>query len=272
MDPPCQPASLSLSVVGLVLLTSHSILCFFFFFHTPCTIYAQHPENCTDIVFSAPPKALAAIGLIDTPNGDSSSAITAHLAALVGILLAHGCHLASSLVLYQLGTHIWADAPWALVSALLHVLSPAGLFLSAPYAESPHALLCFVGWLLLVKSCGAGSRLPQPLARGDALTLLAGVSFGLATWFRTNGLLNGAPFALEVLVTLYRLVEDLGPGSFAAYVRKLAVLGLSGLFVAAGSLVPQFFAYRIYCAGPAARPWCSSFVPSIYGFVQREYW
>lgn len=109
------------------------------------------------------------------------------------------------------------------------------------------------------------------------MTLLAGVSFGLGTVFRTNGLLNGAPFAFEFLATLYHLVEDLEPGSSAAHIRRLAVLGLSGLFVAAGSVVPQFIAYRIYCAGGdgaglEVRPWCLSLVPSIYGFVQREYW
>lgn len=110
----------------------------------------------------------------------------------------------------------------------------------------------------------------------DALTLLAGVSFGLATAFRTNGLLNGAPFAFELLGTLYHLVEDLDQSKTPAYLRRIIVLGVSGLFVAAGSVGPQFWAYRVYCSGAAAglesRPWCSSLAPSIYNFVQRHYW
>lgn len=127
-----------------------------------------------------------------------------------------------------------------------------------------------------MKSCRGGGGAQQIFSR-DVLTLLAGVSFGIATLFRTNGLLNGAPFAFEFLVTLYHLVEDLEPGSSVASLRRLIVLGLSGLFVAAGSVVPQFLAYRIYCtreggAGLDVRPWCSSLVPSIYNFVQREYW
>lgn len=206
-------------------------------------------------------------------NDDGAAA---HLSALVGIVFTTLCHYLSSLVLYQLGLAIWADGPWALVSALLHVLSPAGLFLSAPYAESPCALLSFAGWFLLVSSCAAGRR---PLA-SDALTLLAGASFGLATWFRTNGLLNGAPFAFEALRSVYHLVEDLEPGSTAMHLRRLAVVGVAGVFVAAGTVVPQFLAYRVYClapvgldgAGPPVRPWCFGFVPSIYNFVQREYW
>lgn len=123
-----------------------------------------------------------------------------------------------------------------------------------------------------MKSCRTGSQISS-----DVLTLLAGVSFGIATLFRTNGLLNGAPFAFEFLATLYHLVEDLEPGSFVAHIRRLIVLGLSGLFVAAGSVVPQFLAYRIYCTGDSGagldvRPWCLSLVPSIYNFVQKEYW
>ncbi|KAJ4414315.1 ER membrane glycoprotein subunit of the GPI transamidase complex-like protein [Gnomoniopsis sp. IMI 355080] len=218
-------------------------------------------------------RALTILGLVDAPNSDGAGAATAHLAALVGVIITHGCHFLSSLVLYRLGLHVWADSTWALVSALLHVLSPAGLFLSAPYQESPFSLLSFFGWLLLVESCLDARRL---ISR-DVLTLLAGVSFGLATVFRTNGLLNGAPFAFEFFRTLYHLVEDLEPSSSVTHIRRLAVLGFSGLFVAAGSLVPQFFAYRIYCtgrdgAGPEVRPWCLSFVPSIYNFVQKEYW
>lgn len=206
----------------------------------------------------------------------------AHVLPLLGVAITNACHLLSAFVLYQLGLHVCTDATWALVAALLHLLSPAGLFLLAPYQEGPFALLSFVGWWLLVKSCTVKS--PSSLSR-DALTLLAAVSFGLATLFRSNGLLNGIPLALDFLGTLYNLVEDVGPGpgsesdrvSTAAYGRRLVVLGLSGLTVAAGSVVPQFLAYRIYCTGSASdptnvRPWCLKLVPSIYNFVQQHYW
>ncbi|KAF3761275.1 family 76 glycosyltransferase [Cryphonectria parasitica EP155] len=231
-------------------------------------------------------QALTSLGLL----GSSPLTGTAHLLPLIGVVFTNTCHLLSVLVLYHLGLLVWADSAWALVAALLHVLSPAGLFLLAPYNESPFALLSFVGWFLLVRSCtvsapeaGAGSKaFPSSSSSslaGDVLTLLAAVSFGLATVFRTNGLLNGAPFAVEFLRTLYDLVEDLSPGTTPRHIRKLAVLGLSGVLVAAGSVMPQFVAYRIYCTGSAgagagaeARPWCLSLVPSIYNFVQRHYW
>lgn len=179
------------------------------------------------------------------------------------------------LVLYQLGLHIWRDSRWALAAALLHVLSPAGLFLSAPYAESACSLLSFTGWLLLVKSCVRTGTSVSSLPR-DALTLLAGLFFGLATYFRTNGLLNGAPLAFDFLSTFYQLTEDLDHRKTPDYLRRLVVLGIAGLSVAAGSVVPQYLAYQTYCstasAPSEARPWCTHLVPSIFNYVQRQYW
>ncbi|KUI53440.1 GPI mannosyltransferase 2 [Cytospora mali] len=190
---------------------------------------------------------------------------------LIGVIFSSICHLLSVFVLYRLGLHVWKDSKWALVSALLHVLSPAGLFLSAPYAESACSLLSFSGWLLLVKSCTGSTSTSR-----DALTILAGATFGLATYFRTNGLLNGAPLAFEFLLTIYNLIEDLDQRKTLGYIRRLVVLGISGMAVAAGSVVPQVLAYQIYCTSgsnlPEVRPWCAGLVPSIYNHVQRQYW
>lgn len=199
------------------------------------------------------------------------------------MLFTNTCHYLSALVLYQLGRQVCADLRWALCAALLHVLSPGGLFLSAPFSESPFSLLSFVGWLLLVTSCrgvgggdgGVAASTASSLSR-DALTLLSGGVFGLATVFRTNGLLNGTPFAFEFLSTVYYLVEDVDHAKTLTYLRRLVVLGLSGLLVAAGSFLPQFVAYRMYCSSPDAAairpPWCLDLVPSIYNYVQRQYW
>lgn len=218
------------------------------------------------------------LSLLGLPPPDNDG--NAYLEALAGVILANTCHYLSALVLYHLGRRLVGMHPrWALAAALLHVLSPAGLFLSAPYAESPYALLSFTGWLLLVSSCRPGT----PGWGADALTLLSAVAFGIATVFRTNGLLNGAPFAFEFLATVYRLVEDLDYAKTPTYLRRLTVLGLSGLLVAAGSVVPQFVAWRVYCTTPEANDtatalglvtpsWCGNLVPSIYGHVQYKYW
>lgn len=200
----------------------------------------------------------------------SSDQITP-LIPLTAILLTNTAHLLAVFTLYNLTQQIWShDTTWSLLTAILHILSPAGLFLSAPYAESPFALLTLTGWLLLAHSCTATTT----TAKRDALTLLAGAIFGLATAFRTNGLLNGTFFALDFARSVYRLVEDVDPTSSLPQLWRLLVLGVSGLLVAAGSLAPQFVAWRWYCSGAVdvRRPWCEGWVPSIYNFVQREYW
>lgn len=198
-----------------------------------------------------------------------------HLEALVAVIFSNTCHLLSVVVLYRLGLHVWGDSRWALAAALLHVLSPAGLFLSAPYAESACSLLSFTGWLLLVKSCLRTGESVSSLSR-DALTLLAGLVFGLATYFRTNALLNGAPLAFDFLLTFYHLTEDLDRRKTPGYLRRLLVIGIAGLLVAGGTVVPQYLAYQTYCstasAPSGARPWCTHLVPSIFNYVQSQYW
>lgn len=191
-------------------------------------------------------------------------------AALVGILVAHVSHLLSALVLLRLGSLVWHDQPGvALTAACLHVLSAAGLFLSAPVAEASFSLLSFAGMLLFAKAARAGS-VGSVLAR-DGLTLASAILFGLATTFRSNGLLNGVPF---VFAFVSESAAFLCRPS-AATVWRLAVLGLGGLCIAAGSVIPQAVAYQRYClqaTGTPLRPWCNQTLPSIYSFVQREYW
>lgn len=184
----------------------------------------------------------------------------------MGILVANASHLVSVLILYRLGKVVFHDSRLALVAASLHIFSPAGLFLSAPYAESTCSLLSFAGNLLFAESCQKHRR---PASR-DALILLAGVSFGLATAFRSNGILNGILFAWQFCEQLARLAQH--P---ADAIRRLVVLGIGGLCVAGGSIGPQLVAYLRYCStSPEAdlRPWCHGYMPSIYTFVQQHYW
>ena len=187
--------------------------------------------------------------------------------ALAGIFVANTAHLLSVFVLYRLGKLVLGNAKISLLAAILHIFSPAGMFLSAPYAESSFALLSFSGYLLFALSC-VNERRP---AYRDAGLVASGVLFGLATAFRSNGILNGVPFAFEVfrrLPSLYRRPVDT--------VRRLIALGIGGVCVAAGSVIPQAVAYQRLCSGASdvgeLRPWCQSLLPSIYTFVQEHYW
>lgn len=187
---------------------------------------------------------------------------------LVAVALAHACHLVAVVALYRLTLLLAADARLAYVAAVLHVFSPAGVFLSAPYAESPFAALTFVGTLLFALAL-APRRAP---ARRFACMVAAGAVLGLATAFRSNGLASGALFAVAAANGLVALARE----PCAARAWALFAPGLGGLCVAAGSAVPQYYAWKRYCRdavpelGP--RPWCARAVPSVYSFVQQEYW
>lgn len=184
---------------------------------------------------------------------------------ITGAAVANVSHLLSVLVLYGLGLSICRDGRLAFVAAVLHIFSPAGLFLSAPYAESTFSLLSFTGHLLLAQSC----QFARSTVR-DVLTVLAGIVFGLATAFRSNGILNGIPFAWWFVQQLTQLPRHPVPAG-----RRLFILGIGGVSVALGSVIPQFVAYRQFCSGVSGaklRPWCNNMLPSIYTFVQHHYW
>ncbi|RYP62476.1 hypothetical protein DL771_009720 [Monosporascus sp. 5C6A] len=191
------------------------------------------------------------------------------LEPLVGVFVSHVSHLLSVLALYQLGLVIWGQGSrrLAFAAALLHVLSPAGLFLSAPYAESAFAFLSFLGYLFFAK--GIVSDKKRTVAH-DVSVVAAGMWFGFAATFRSNGIFGGLPFAVELLGELTSSPPTL------TSVRKRLALVVGGSAVAVGFAVPQIVAYLAFCSGSPeteeVRPWCSKTLPNIYSFVQERYW
>ena len=159
----------------------------------------------------------------------------------------------------------------AFIASSLHIMSPAGMFLCAPYGEALFSLLQFLGYYFFAQSltCHAESSF---LYRDIAL-ILSGLLIGLATTVRTNGLISGILFAVEVGLDGMQLIKS---GFSLERLRKIAATGVGGMLVAAGSIMPQFLAYQQYCADHIApdslRPWCRMALPSIYNFVQTHYW
>jgi Gpi18-like mannosyltransferase len=128
---------------------------------------------------------------------------------LVGIVLSHTSHILSTLVLYALIRRLASlssvDPPverrLAFLSAALHVLSPAGVFLSAPYAEAPFALASFAGYYCYIASWTDGRSQAKSWTLGvDLWTLAAGLCFAIATLFRSNGLFCGLIFAYDAFL------------------------------------------------------------------------
>ncbi|KAI5859070.1 GPI mannosyltransferase 2 [Tricharina praecox] len=180
------------------------------------------------------------------------------------VLLSNACHIASVFVLYKLA-FLFSKSPQrahvlAWVTSVLHILSPAGLFLSAPYSESLFSLLSFTGAYLYALSMKAVGS--QQHMRGNSLTLCSAIVFAAASTVRSNGLLNGILFLFDFVPAL--LSFDL---------VRVVVLGVGGVLVGAGVALPQYIAWGEYCIStPPLRPWCTKLVPSIYTYVQDVYW
>ncbi|KAF9776921.1 ER membrane glycoprotein subunit of the GPI transamidase complex-like protein [Fusarium sp. DS 682] len=187
--------------------------------------------------------------------------------AIIAIAISHVSHLIAVLALYQLTIVLCSDRKLAYLAAVVHILSPGGLFLSAPYAESTFACLSFAGNLLFALSLKAS---PDSLRRNVSV-IGAGLCYGISCTFRSNGLFGGVLFAVEALKGLSALLDGF---TFSKLLRLIAPV-IGGLLVAVGFIAPQVLAWMRYCnieGNGEQRPWCARPLPSIYTFVQEEYW
>lgn len=155
----------------------------------------------------------------------------------------------------------------AFSAAMLYIVSPGGVFLSAPYTESTFAAINMLGIKLFLLGRDLDGR---SQAAGSALaTVLGGLVSGLATVVRSNGILNGMFYAWDAFMCLLKASQgDLQLG-------RLLSLGVGGILIGAGMALPQYQAYLEYCVQPsegATRSWCHNRLPSIFTFVQAHYW
>ena len=160
-------------------------------------------------------------------------------------------------------------AKFAFLAALLHIFSPAGIFLSAPYAESPFALLNFLGcyfYLKVYDDRATGKTLGRDLS-----CLTSGLFFGIAATFRGNGLLSGCVFAYDASVIAWTMLSC---QDVLNHIHDFSVTVAAGSMVALGSSIPQLLAFNQYCLENSGetRPWCRHWIPSIYTWVQSHYW
>ncbi|PLB55045.1 DUF409 domain protein [Aspergillus steynii IBT 23096] len=193
--------------------------------------------------------------------------------AVVAVALSHLVHYLSVLALYRLSINVFGQETTTqrlicFLSAALHIISPAGAFLSAPYGEPVFSFLNIAG-LYIYSSSVLDSNTGSPVSR-NAKLLLSGLVFSAATVVRSNGVLSGFLFAYDALLLLQGFLSR---GVSVDAVVHLGVVITSGCILSLGFVVPQVFAYMQYCMPEdVSRPWCQRFVPSIYGWVQEHYW
>lgn len=191
----------------------------------------------------------------------------------MGVVLSHVAHYLSVLSLYRLSINIFGHATATqrlicFLSAALHIICPAGAFLSAPYGESIFSFLNFLGFYLYTSSLIAEHNGKSALR--DLQVISAAVLFAIATMVRSNGILSGFLFAYDAVLLAWATLTQ---GPSLRNTRRLAVIVFGGCVVALGMIVPQILAYRIYCTSQEdLRPWCSLTIPSIYSWVQGYYW
>lgn len=197
--------------------------------------------------------------------------------ALAGILISHISHLLAVTTLYHLTFSLVPASEHrkravAFTASCLHVLSPAGLFLSAPYGESTFAFLNFAGMLAYATALRGYASFAFSQQRYAARwLLLSGLCYGLAAMVRSNGLLSGMPFLWDAVTTVMP-VRKFWRTRDPAKRKKFAVIIAAGSFVAVGFVIPQIVAYTQYCTHGNTRPWCTHLPPSIYNWVQSHYW
>jgi phosphatidylinositol glycan class V len=192
-----------------------------------------------------------------------------------GIAVSNISHLFSVLILFKLSNVLLGDkhgGPVPLTACVLHILSPAGLFLSAPYGEALFAALNFSGMLCYVQARVAARLSKSWTWHQDAGILGSAILFGLATFIRSNGLLSGLVFLFDVVGSSKSI---LGMRLGSNDTRRVIVTLVGGMLLGIMSVVPQYVAYKEYCTTSKnleSRPWCHRMVPSIYTWVQSEYW
>ncbi|KAI4851354.1 mannosyltransferase [Aureobasidium sp. EXF-8845] len=162
-----------------------------------------------------------------------SSLSPLHIQALAGVLISHVSHLVSVFMLYGLVHNLpIMDKPQrrkiALIAASMHIFSSAGLFLSAPYAESLFSMLNFLGVFI---HTGIPYEMPLEKYGPSSLIrlLLSGVCFGLATTVRSNGVFSGLIFFHHVYMLLHSKID-------IRTIVTVAVIGLSAAMILAGFL------------------------------------
>lgn len=193
-----------------------------------------------------------------------------------GIAISNLFHLISVLVLYRLARAILGpkqDSRIPFIASVLHIITPAGIFLSAPYAESLFSALNFTGMLHYVLARQSGRAAGKWTVTQDSYMISSGILFACATAFRSNGLLSGLIFLYDVASSLPRIfTRELNVHE----IRRLCVTCVAGVILALAFIIPQFLAYQEYCSPDNSdmeiRPWCEKTIPSIYSWVQSHYW
>ncbi|ORZ27001.1 GPI mannosyltransferase 2 [Lobosporangium transversale] len=175
------------------------------------------------------------------------------LLVLAGILISNVSFVIASVQIYRLSRTLFKQDQFAFLTALLYILTPSGIFMSAIYAESLFAALSFTGMLYAARK----QYLP------------AAIVWSISNLARSNGILYAGFFVYDLIVMI-----DL-QSSIWNKIKALVKTGCLCLITWSGFFAVQAYGFSLYCTkafGIDTRPWCHTRMPFIYTFVQGFYW
>mmetsp|Transcript_11119 Transcript_11119/g.18162 ORF Transcript_11119/g.18162 Transcript_11119/m.18162 type:complete len:435 (-) Transcript_11119:167-1471(-) len=172
---------------------------------------------------------------------------------LSGVIISLVSFLISVVLLYRLTYRLTDNELLAYRSSCLFCFNPAGIFMSAIYTESPYAALSFGGVLCLIRK--------SPYC--------AAILFMCAGAVRSNGILYGSFLVWYAFAECVSMKKD-------ARIWRIGMCcvhsSVQVTMVALPTCLFQYYAYVRFCQGGNSRPWCESYLPMIYSFVQKHYW
>jgi phosphatidylinositol glycan class V len=174
-----------------------------------------------------------------------------------GLIVNIASFCAAAIVLYDLGKRVLKDEKVAWVAAVVFCFNPASVFYSAVYTESLFSLLSWMGMLCVIQG---------KYWRGVGWLALAGSA-------RSNGIL-GVWFLIWEELIWARKIHVGHEGSFNTSKRVIRVL-FGSIVVCLPYIGMQAIGWLAFCrqASVGDRPlWCEGAIPSIYGYIQQEYW
>jgi phosphatidylinositol glycan class V len=83
--------------------------------------------------------------------------------------------------------------------------------------------------------------------------------------------LHGTLFLVDAFLALHAHLVGCKPLRLARITRLLSIT-IAGSLIAFAFALPQAIAYTEFCTPFNSRPWCARAIPSIYSWVQKEYW
>jgi phosphatidylinositol glycan class V len=183
-------------------------------------------------------------------------------------LYANGFHLAACISMHFLVETTFGKISMfrlraksiALASSLAYVISPAGIFLTAPYSESFCNVLVVTGLWFREAALGKTPVLSSFKNTGSViLYLLSGLLIAISFGVRANSVLFG-------LFYLYDLQQAWQNSLVTDFILTLAAGGQLAVAIA----VSIWYPYSVFC--PGRGEWCHSWFPSLFSYAQSKYW